>query len=372
MGRERIPGIWKVGTWYLFILVVFTAYSNWLPQSRGEVLPEPLGVVDVADATPQEMARIGKLLVFGTSDPNVVGGEAPIGKGQCPLCHLFFDRQRYTRCPDLPGIVLLSESRIKEDRYKMFAEKYASVAEPDSGIKPHAKSGGEYLIESLYCPSCYVAEGSGYNHSTRSAEPIINKPPISLTDNEIVAVVAYLQFWDTGGNISKVTAKQDWESYFGEKLTISSQRPSTDVFPNSIALSTDTPGEIVRKMGCFACHKIPSLGFADSGVIGPLLIEKTNAPRRIASPEYQEAVRRGKAHATTPKEYVMESIIHPEAFVVPGFVDDMIKDYGNKFTGSALEKLADFLLTLDEETARKEGLDRLPNEREGSLYSKQR
>jgi hypothetical protein len=112
------------------------------------------------------------------------------------------------------------------------------------------------------------------------------------------------------------------------------------------------------------------VAIAGTGLIGPLLIEKTNAPRRLKSPEYRKAVREGRAHARTPKEYVMESIMHPDAFIVPGFQDDMIKDFGKKFTFDALEKMADFLLTLDEESARKEGLDRLPQEKEGSLLTK--
>src|SRR6202007_2903444 len=86
-----------------------------------------------------------------------------------------------------------------------------------------------------------------------------------------------------------------------------------------IALVTDTPQQIVQKMTCFICHQIPGVPLAKTGVIGPLLIEKTNAPKRIASPEYQAMVKAGKAHAKTPKEYVMESIVNPNAFIVHGF-----------------------------------------------------
>jgi hypothetical protein len=120
-------------------------------------------------------------------------------------------------------------------------------------------------------------------------------------------------------------------------------------------------------MGCFACHKIPGISVAKIGMIGPLLIEGTNAPNRIKSKEYKEAIKAGKANARTPKEYVMESIMKPDAFIVPGFQDDMLKDFSHKFTFAALEKMAEYLLQQDEAAAIKEGLDRLPNEKEGPL-----
>ncbi|HET6371401.1 MAG TPA: hypothetical protein VFG95_09400, partial [Nitrospiria bacterium] len=208
----------------------------------------------------------------------------------------------------------------------------------------------------------------------QSPMPIINKPPIQLTDIEIVSVVSFLQSKDTPGDFSKVTAKASWEDYWGKTLTAAPEKAGGAGAPapggldaTKIALPDDTPEQIVTKMACFACHKIPTIAVAKTGVIGPLLIEKTNAPHRIKSPEYQKAVKAGKAHATTPKEYVMESIMHPDAFIVPGFTDDMLKDFSKKFTFAALEKMADFLLTLDAETAKKEGLDRLPQEKEGSL-----
>lgn len=205
-----------------------------------------------------------------------------------------------------------------------------------------------------------------------SPMPIINKPPIMLTDFEIVAVVAFLQAKDTPGDFSKVTAKRDWEHYFGKKLTVTKKGVAIALLaftplsfdPTRMALPNDSPEQIVRKMFCFACYKIPTIEFSKAAVIGPLLIMKTTAFSRIKSQEYQKEILEGKARAMTPKEYAIESIIHPEAFIVPGFVDNMPRGYGDKFTATALEKLVDFLLTLDENAAQKEGLDRSPDEKE--------
>jgi len=45
----------------------------------------------------------------------------------------------------------------------------------------------EYLAQSMYEPDAYIVEGF-----TRGM-PRINKPPIGLTDQEILCVIAYLQ-----------------------------------------------------------------------------------------------------------------------------------------------------------------------------------
>ena len=45
----------------------------------------------------------------------------------------------------------------------------------------------EYLAQSMYEPTAYVVEGFP------PAMPPVNKPPIGLTDQEILCVIAYLQ-----------------------------------------------------------------------------------------------------------------------------------------------------------------------------------
>jgi hypothetical protein len=74
-------------------------------------------------------------------------------------------------------------------------------------------------------------------------------------------------------------------------------------------------------------------------------------------------VKAGKAHATTPKEYIIESIMNPSAFIVPAFVNKgnpdvsmMPPDFAKKFTYEAVEKMADFLLSIDESAAAKDGI----------------
>jgi|SRR5579884_448775 len=368
--QEKKGTIIQVAIWYVFILAIFAGIANWLPQIRGDA-PEAAQAVDLSNIKPEQLAEMGKTIVFGTPNPSFGSGAVPIGKGQCPLCHMFFQEQKADRCPVLIGEEQRSHNRYKEDRYKAFAARLAN-GEPNSGIKPHASAPGEYLVESEYCPNCYVVEGFGIKgtNDQESPMPIINKPPIQLSDTEIVAVVSFLQTKDDG-DFSKWTAKDSWEKYWGKPLKAEAA-PSGDAAKAApagppIALDTDTPEQIVQKMTCFACHKIPGLANAKTGMIGPLLIEKTNAPNRIKSPEYLKAKAEGKAHANTPREYVIESIMNPGAFIVPGFADDMIKDFSHKFTVAGLDKLVDYLLQQDAAEAIKQGLDRLPNEKEGPL-----
>ena len=138
---------------------------------------------------------------------------------------------------------------------------------------------------------------------------------------------------------------------------------STPVSIHKLALPTDTPNVMIQKMGCFVCHKIPHHTASRLSNAGPLLIPKTTAHAWIETPEYQERVRMGKASATTPREYIIESILDPDAFIVPGYEkmenpeeSMMYQHYDKRFTKGGLEKLADYLLTLDVKAAAQEGL----------------
>jgi hypothetical protein len=56
----------------------------------------------------------------------------------------------------------------------------------------------EYLAQSIYDPSAFIVPG--FNPGM----PVINKPPIGLTDDEILCVIAYLQ---SLGGTTTVTMK---------------------------------------------------------------------------------------------------------------------------------------------------------------------
>ena len=351
----------------VLLLLILIAWREFGPKGfKKSILPDaPAATVsrtEKADPfSPERLVQVGERVIFGGHPPKLnPNQDAPIGRGQCPACHMILENQRGTRFPKLTGVMARASERVKEERYKMMVQKYAESGEPKTGIRPHARTAGEYLIESIYCPSCYVVEGFGLlgTDDAISVMPVINRPEVGLSDYEMVAIIAYVESVEANGDLSKITAKQDWENYFGRKLTAADVRETTWTSPapppdlSKVGLAQETPQELIEKLACYVCHKIPTVPIAQVGRIGPVLTLKTTAVKRIQSPEYQQALREGRVRATTPKEYVIESILNPGGFIVPGFDDAMPKHFKERLTYAALDRLADFLLSLDEEAAK--------------------
>ncbi len=351
---------------YMVMTGIFATYSNWLPQTRGEVPPVVKMDVGAIDTMPTDkLAEMGEAIIFGK-----VGGfaERGIGKGQCPLCHTFKKGDIGERAPNLIGLGARAAERIKEPLY-LKPETIQAESFKGSG---RATTAEEYIAESHSCPSCYVVVGFGTKgtNDKESPMPTIHKPPIALSIEELIEVDTWLWFRE---GLTPPSAKEIRAAY--EKFIPEGDRAKAApaggpvVAGPPIVMASDTPDQIVTKMGCFACHQIPGIALAKFGAIGPMLIEGHNAPRRIASAGYQARVKAGKAHAKTPKEYVMESIVNPNAYVVPQFaqksnpeVSPMIQDFATKFTYGGLEKMADFLLQQNCDTAKKDNLPGPPQE----------
>jgi cytochrome c2 len=314
-------------------------------------------------------AELGETIIFGK-----VGGseERGIGKGQCPLCHTFKAGDIGERAPNLIGIAQRAALRIKEPRY-LKPDTVQTEAYPGSG---RATTAEEYIAESHACPSCYVVEGFGAKGTNDRESPmnVIHKPPIGLSIDELVAVDTWLFYREGLTPPSPQEIRAAYEKFIppsDRPILVKTNDSGTGPMPpdKDTVLPSDTPEQIVGKMKCNLCHQIPGMVIARTGVIGPMLIEGRNAVRRIASPEYQAQLKAGIAQARTPKEYIMESIAHPNAFVVPAFVpkngphvSPMFPDFGQKLNYLELEKLADHLLTLNCASAKKDGLTGPPQE----------
>ena len=345
-----------------FMLVTggFASYANWLPQTRGEVpVDSPAGSIDVDSMSKDKLAELGAKIIF--EDPGTMTGP---GKGQCPLCHGFKAGALSERAPNLSGIGKRAASTVNSTVYKT---QVTTVKESCSGCG-RAATAEEYIAESHSCPSCFVVPGFGVKGSNdkESPMPTIHKAPIGLSIDEQIAVDTWL-FVREGE--TPPTPKEIRTAY--EKFIPESDRPkpasaeaSAGGAPKGPVILTgaEKPQDIIMKMGCVACHKIPTTA-ARFGTIGPMLIEGTNAKRRISSPEYLARVKAGAAHAASPKEYIMESIVNPNAFIVPGFApkatpteSPMPKDFSKKMTYEAISNLADFLLSIDAGVAKKDGM----------------
>jgi hypothetical protein len=113
---------------------------------------------------------------------------------------------------------------------------------------------------------------------------------------------------------------------------------ATALVPDMVPLVTgDEPiPDIFTKAGCAVCHTVPGIAGAD-GRVGPPLVLGATGPARLADPAY-------RGHAKTVHDYVIESVIEPEVFVVPGYPSGTMPTwYGAKLSALALEKIASYL-----------------------------
>ena len=361
---------------YTVMTGAFTAYSNWLPQVRGEVPVEVVIAEGEFDSmSVEELSEMGEQIIFG----RVTGGnpnDSDVGKGQCPLCHTVSGTVRRDRGPNLTAadedtkvpIGQRGAIRLDDPRYK----------NPDSVQTESFKGSGratspvEYIAESHACPDCFVVAGFGEKgtNDTNSPMPTIHKTPISLSINELIAVDTYL-FTKDGLEAPPVSViRAAYEKFIPESDRQKDEKPGKkkpgEDLSVKLALTADTPQEIIKKMACHICHQIPQMPGANMGMIGPMLIEGHNAKQRIASAPYKSDIKAGTAAAKSPREYVMESIMDPNAHVVSPFGipgnSPMPKNFNERFTVGALNNLVDFLMSLDCQAAKDAGLSGPPQE----------
>ncbi len=108
--------------------------------------------------------------------------------------------------------------------------------------------------------------------------------------------------------------------------------------PEAVPLVTgeEPVQDLFVKAGCVVCHTIPGIAGA-TGRVGPELLLRITGPDRLADPKY-----RGKAK--TVREYIVESILSPSVYVVPGYPDRTMPNwYGQKLSAGAVEKIATYL-----------------------------
>jgi hypothetical protein len=140
-----IPLTVRIGALVLASTGFYTYVGQMVPQK--EVQP-PAETVLRSDLTTADMVTVGRQLMEG--------------KGLCTTCHTI-GRTGALRFPDLEGIGARAKSRVP-------------------GL-----SDIDYLAQSMYEPDAFIVPG--FNPGM----PVINKPPIGLTDQEILCVIAYLQ-----------------------------------------------------------------------------------------------------------------------------------------------------------------------------------
>jgi hypothetical protein len=184
-----VPLIARIGGLVLATTAFYTYVGQMVPQK--EVQP-PAEIALKSDLTTAEMAKVGR--------------EIMEGKGLCLTCHTI-GKTGALRFPDLAGV-----------------DARAKTREP--GL-----SDIEYFAQAMYEPNAFIVPG--FNPGM----PTINKPPIGLTDQEILCVMAYLQ---TLGGTPTVTL-QTKHRYNGGTATPAA--PSTGVSPGGTQPEAPLKGE---------------------------------------------------------------------------------------------------------------------------------
>jgi len=337
----------QIGGFMFFVAAGLAGFGNWLPQVKADPPPAEEKTADVRQMSVQERADLGEKIIFGAVGAS--GTQGAIGKGQCPLCHGFQKGFLSERAPNLFGVPKRAEEQMKDPRYSQKdpskRDTIQKEACPGCGT---AQTAAEYIAESHACPNCYVSAGFGVKgtNDKESPMPAIHKPPIALTLDELIAVDTWL-FAREG---VEPPSAEDIENAY-KKFIPESDRPKpagapgaapAGSVPGAPVVTGDEPvNEIFTKALCFVCHTIPGIDVA-KGVVGPKLVEKTNAPLRLKDPAY-------KGKATSVREYIMESIITPSAYVVKPFPDKIMpQDFGKKLNAAAINKIIDYLAQLEE------------------------
>ena len=144
--KLRVPLLAKLGALVVATTGFYTYVGQMVPQK--EVYP-PKETLIKADVTTAEMTAIGK--------------EIFEGKGLCTTCHTIGKKTGPYRFPDLDNVA--ARARTREPGFSEI----------------------DYFAQTLYEPDVFIVPG--FNPGM----PTINKPPIGLTDQEILCVMAFLQ-----------------------------------------------------------------------------------------------------------------------------------------------------------------------------------
>jgi mono/diheme cytochrome c family protein len=139
--------------WVMVKIVLLILGATALYTHIGQLVPQkqvlaPTEVIIAKDATPEELAEIGK----GIAE----------GKGLCLTCHTI-GKTGALRYPDLSGIATRAATRIE-------------------GLDAL-----HYMASSIYFPESFIVEGFA------GGMPTINEPPIGLSQDEMISVLAFLQ-----------------------------------------------------------------------------------------------------------------------------------------------------------------------------------
>lgn len=237
----------------LFIVAIaagFVYICNVIPQIESEPIVEEA----VMGASPEELVAAGKRIFM--SD-----------RAQCLTCHSLGEDPK-ARCPDQEGVGERAPQR-----------------------KPGA-SAAEYLVESVYNPNAYIV--SGY---PRNQMRPVNKPPIALSHDEILAVITYLN--TLGGRTDADFLERVRKAQEPWRQGLLKPEEGGDEFKPPVFQADANRGREVFQQQCINCHRAGTEG-------------------RELGPELT------KIGASQTADYILESILSPSAVIVRGYKETIV------------------------------------------------
>jgi len=178
----KLPLIIRIGALIVATTGFYTYVGQMVPQK--EVQP-PQEIVLRSDLTTADMVKVGR--------------EIMEGKGLCLTCHTI-GKTGALRFPDLAGVDVRAKSRV------------AGLGDV------------EYFAQSMYEPNAFIVPG--FNPGM----PAANQPPVSLTDQEVLCVIAFLQ---TLGGTPTVTLQTKHQYTSGAAAPPAAQPPAPAPAPGA-------------------------------------------------------------------------------------------------------------------------------------------
>ncbi len=208
------------------------------------------------------------------------------GKGSCYSCHILNPSAPPGRGPDLTDI-----------------GAHAATRKPGMGAKA-------YLIESLYDPAIFLVHGYG-----RTMTPAW-KPPISLSNLEIEAVITFLQ--SQGGEVDLTS--------FEPPVDIQTVAREMEARPLVHAADAERGAEIfVNVVKCIACHDVDG-------------IEKPEGQTLDDGVEVFPGPDLTGIAALNSIGYIEESILKPNAEIVRGYGVASVATGGTVLQGTLISQ----------------------------------
>lgn len=261
---------------FTILVTMFYWYVGQQVPQKVTYPPKALEIRD--DLTTAEMVEIGKEIVNG--------------KGTCLTCHTIGSTSGALRFPDLGNIGAVAGSR-----------------EP-------GRSDVDYLAESIYDPNAYIVEGF------LPGMPVISKPPISLNDQEILTVIAYLE--SLGGT---PTVTMETKHKFSGTAPASAAASSPPAAGSAVVPENLDGKGLFAKYICATCHSV-------------------DAPVKLVGPSLYDVGKR------LSRAEIYESVLDPDAKIAEGFPGGLmattLKGMGfyEKVSPKDINTLVDYLASL--------------------------